>query len=80
MGPRTTSRIRNVSLLNRKRNFGAALEYIPAMIEDEFGYLSPALFTRDQIMEARQRARNNPEDAPRATWLAELIQKLKGNG
>jgi len=80
MGNRTKSRIRNVPMLNRNRHFGAAPDYIPAMIEDEFGYLSPALFTRDQIMEAKQRARNNPEDAPRATWLAELIQKLKGNG
>lgn len=72
MGDKTSSIIKYRFTHNRDRTFGSSLGYVPALIENEIGDLSPALFTADQIKDAIARARANPEDAPKPTWLKGL--------
>lgn len=56
---------------NTDRRFGAQAEYYPVYIEVEDGSLKPALFTKDQISVAMQRATLNTEDVPkRKTFLS----------
>ena len=76
MGDRTGSVVKYRFTHNRERRFGSDLGYVPALIENEVGDLSPALFTAVQIREAIERARANPEDAPRPTWLKGLVSKV----
>lgn len=76
MGVRTGSIIKNQLVINEDRAFGSTTAYIPALVENEVGDLHPALFTRDQIQAAVARARANPEDAPRPTWLKSLFSKV----
>ena len=64
----TSSIIKYRFVSNRQRKFGSDLGYVPALIENEVGGLTPALFTREQINDAITRAKTNPEDAPIAPW------------
>lgn len=77
MGAPTDSIIRYRFISNRERKFGAGLGYVPALIQNEIGDFTPALFTRAQIDEAIQRARSNPEDAPVLSWWQSLFHKLR---
>ena len=77
MGEKTSSIIKYRFTHNRERAFGAALGYVPALIENEIGDMSPALFTAAQIKEAIDRARANPEDAPTLSWWQSLFHKLR---
>lgn len=61
---------------NRNRTFGSALGYVPALIENEVGDVSPALFTAEQIKDAIVRARANPEDAPKLSWWQSLTREM----
>lgn len=76
MGAPTKSVLLYRFIHNRARKFGAGLGYIPALIRNEVGDFTPALFTKAQIDEAIQRARANPEDAPVLTWWQSLFHKL----
>lgn len=76
MGAVTSSIIKYRFTHNRDRRFGSDLGYVPALIENEVGDVSPALFTAAQIREAIERARQNPEDAPRPTWLKGLVSRV----
>lgn len=49
--------------VNRTRKFGSAQDYIPATIVTLDDTPFPALFTDDQVRDALERARRNPEDA-----------------
>lgn len=55
---------------NKDRRFGSAAEYFPVMVHTEIGDQKEALFTADQIRVAVDRAKENPEDLPRKSWLA----------
>lgn len=76
MGETTSSIIKYRFTHNRERAFGSALGYVPALIENEIGDMSPALFTAAQIKEAIDRARANPEDAPKLSWWQNLTHRL----
>jgi hypothetical protein len=52
---------------NKERKFGSALGYCPALIIDEDGTESNALFTKEQLDVAIARAERNPEDIPEKT-------------
>lgn len=73
----TKSIIKYRFLHNQDRRFGSSLGYVPALIENENGFLAPALFTAEQIKDAMERARTNPEDAPKPTWFRQLISRIK---
>lgn len=60
-------------IVNTGRKFGAARLYYPAVIYRS-GWTHAALFTEDQIMDAIERARKQPEDAPKPSWLAKLVR------
>lgn len=47
---------------NKDRKFGSDLSYYPVMIIDRDANRTPALFTRAQVKEAKDRAKKNPED------------------
>ena len=48
---------------NQDRKFGSQLMYYPCIVVLD-GEESPALFTANQIKEAKTRAQKNPEDVP----------------
>jgi hypothetical protein len=50
---------------NKDRRFGQNKTYYPAIIIDQDGFKSNALFTGDQIQVAKERADSNPEDLPK---------------
>lgn len=77
MGARTKSLIRNALVQNASRAFGAAPLYVPVMVERPTGDLVPALFTQEQIAVAVLRATENPEDAPRPSWLRETWDRVR---
>jgi hypothetical protein len=52
---------------NQARRFGAAGEYHPVFIRNDFGRWQPCLLTDDQIKVGIERARTNPEDVPKRT-------------
>lgn len=52
------------SVDNKERRFGGSLEYYPVYIISENGNATPALFTKDQIKVATERAERNAEDVP----------------
>lgn len=58
---------------NKDRKFGSALEYYPTRIEDEDGQVFNALFTKNEIEVAMERAEANPEDIPKVTFLEGLF-------
>jgi len=59
---------------NTKRKFGSTKTYYPAYLKLGNGDVVPALFTENQIWEARERATQNPEDVPpRAGFFARLF-------
>lgn len=58
---------------NADRRFGSQLEYYPAYIEAEDGSLKPALFTKDQISVAIERATLNSEDVPKRKSFLSFI-------
>ncbi len=76
MGAPTESIIKYRFISNRERRFGANLGYVPALIQNEVGDFTPALFTKAQLDEAIARARSNPEDAPVLSWWQSLFHKL----
>jgi len=76
MGAPTQSIVKYRFISNRDRRFGSNLGYVPALIENEVGDFSPALFTAEQIRDAIARARANPEDAPKLSWWQSLFHKL----
>jgi hypothetical protein len=49
---------------NTERTFGSQKTYFPLKIQNEDGEISVALFTKDQIDVAIERAGRNPEDIP----------------
>lgn len=57
----------NEKVDNQDRKFGSSNEYYPCRLEDEDGNDVNALFTKDQIATAVQRALRNPEDVPEKT-------------
>ena len=72
---KTCSVISARPIVNTHRRFGSAVLYYPALV-DKGGRLVPALFTATQIGEAIERAKDNPEDSPRPSWLARLVAWL----
>jgi len=61
---------------NTERKFGSDTKYYPCKIEisGKLGYSENALFTRNQIDEAIERAERNPEDIPEdKTFWEKLI-------
>lgn len=50
---------------NKKRRFGSALYYYPAILEDEHGNEVPLLFTKHDLEVAKNRASTNLEDIPK---------------
>jgi len=58
---------------NKGRTFGSLLSYYPVMIVDSDGHETPALFTRSQIKEAKERAARNPEDIPEGQTFFEWL-------
>ena len=77
MGETTSSIVKYRFTHNRDRTFGSALGYVPALIENEVGDVSPALFTAAQIQEAIARAKANPEDAPVLSWWQGLTRTMR---
>ena len=73
MGFKTGSVIFNQRVANMDRKFGAGDFYVPAMVELPGGAMVPALFTESAIDAAIQRANDNPEDAPTASWWRRLF-------
>jgi hypothetical protein len=59
---------------NKERKFGSQTEYYPCEIkqEDESVY---ALFTKDQVDEAIERANRNVEDIPEKTFWENVFEK-----
>jgi hypothetical protein len=51
-------------ITNKERKFGSQLEYFPCEIKQEDGICLHALFTKEQIFTATERANRNPEDIP----------------
>lgn len=47
---------------NADHKFGEAKDYFRADVIDSAGHVQPALFTLDQVYDARLRALRNPED------------------
>lgn len=47
---------------NTDHKFGEAKDYFRADVIDSAGHVQPALFTLDQVYDARLRALRNPED------------------
>lgn len=60
-----TERVRN-----HARRFGSAPLYYPSMVVLKDGQRMPALFTENELQDAIDRARDNPEDVPpeRKPW------------
>ena len=56
---------------NTARKFGSAQDYYPAIVHLP-NVTRPALFTEEQVMQAIERARQNPEDVPRPSLLERL--------
>lgn len=61
---------------NTARKFGSAQDYYPAMVHLP-NVSRPALFTEEQIMDAIERARQNPEDVPRPSLWERLAWWLR---
>lgn len=61
---------------NTARKFGAAQHYYPAMVHLP-NVSRPAMFTEEQVMEAIERARQNPEDVPRPTAWEKFLWWLR---
>ncbi len=49
---------------NKERIFGSTDKYFPVIIIDQNSEKQTALFTQNQIREAINRAKRNPEDIP----------------
>lgn len=63
-------------IVNKERKFGSALEYLPAYVEDEEGQLAVALFTKNQLQDALDRAEDNPEDVePFLSFEEEVVEE-----
>ena len=61
---------------NTARKFGSAQDYYPAMVHLP-NVTRPALFTEAEIMEAIERARQNPEDVPRPSAWEKFLWWLR---
>ncbi len=62
---------------NRDRKFGASLEYYPIYVIDYNGNIQGALFTKNEIESAIERAKRNTEDVPTFdTWIKFLDMKI----
>jgi len=55
---------RLTTVKNKNRAFGSAPTYKPIWVDDEDGNQECLMFTLNQISEARERAKKNPEDVP----------------
>jgi len=59
---------------NKDRKFGENPTYIPTIIVNEDGTEVPALFTKDRIKKAIERAKVNSEDIPeRKSFLSRIF-------
>lgn len=65
------------AVANKTRKFGAANAYFPVRLRG-FSFGRRALFTLNQILEAEERARRNPEDFPAPTLLERIAEWLRG--
>lgn len=63
------------SVVNKERLFGSIKSYYPCRIEFANGTISNALFTENQIKEATERAKRNPEDVPEKTFWESLVRE-----
>jgi len=54
--------LKEESVGNKERKFGAAPKYYPCMLVDHDGSEVPMLFTSNQLKVAMERASKNPED------------------
>ena len=61
---------------NTARKFGSAQDYYPVLVHLP-NVSRPALFTEREIMEAIERARQNPEDVPAPSWWERLMWWLR---
>ena len=59
---------------NKERRFGSVLRYYPTRVELVDGVVHNALFTKNELDVAMERAESNSEDIPKKTFL-ELIFK-----
>jgi hypothetical protein len=63
------------SIINTERRFGSNTNYYPAIVTNTDGVEANALFTKDQIDIAIERAERNPEDIAKDqtfwSWLTD---------
>lgn len=65
---------RLISVSNKDRKFGSALEYFALWVEDSNGKNERCLlFTEDEIKKAEERANRNPEDLTKKSFLTDLF-------
>lgn len=65
----------NDAVKNQDKEVMAADQYFPCIIVIN-GYDKAALFTRSQIRVAIDRARKNPEDIPKESFIRKFFRKL----
>ena len=63
-----------VKTKNQERKFGAAVEYNHLRVQFPKGAERHLLFTDFIIKRAIERAKKNPEDLPRVSWLRDIIE------
>lgn len=61
---------------NKEFRFGQTSHYYPCIVHTRHGE-EPALFTLDQIQVAIERARDNPEDLPKRSFLERIFGHLR---
>jgi hypothetical protein len=62
-----------ITVKNKDRKFGSALEYAYVRVQFEDGTEKPLLFTTAQIDEAKVRAEVNSEDLPKVGWFKNIL-------
>jgi len=65
------------SVVNKDKKFAANDTYYPCRVEFNDGLVGNALFTKNQIEVAIERASKNPEDIPEKTFWESLIRDVK---
>ena len=65
------------SVKNMQRKFAAAARYNHVRVQFPSGEEKHLLFTDWQIKRGLERARKNPEDLPKVTWIRDMIDEVK---